>query len=208
MDIDLENLRDLEALVVTLKGVRDIHESTLVFVGRIRREYYLRMEEAKRQLRKRMDEWEGVEPDAALADGTPEERKAELERRIRVVRAQQMSLQDAAVSAYVGRAPSFRTMYAQASRLLERELDVQIGNLNRWESESLSLELRSLKRQEVSQASHYFHYVQELYLYLCGREDRLEKFATYWRDQVQRMGSDASNVRARIRRAMVGPVGH
>ena len=79
-----------------------------------------------RQLRQRMNELEGEVADPGLADGSREDRKVELERRLRRVRAQQLSLKDAAVAAYVRLPSVIRVRYAQASWLLERELVRQI----------------------------------------------------------------------------------
>ena len=202
-----ENLRDQETLLETLQLIRDEHGSTHVVLKRIRDDYARKMLGTMRQLGQRMNELEGEVADPSLADGCREDLKVELEKRLRRVRAQQLSLQDAAVAAYVQLPSAIRVRYAQASWLLERELVRQIERLSRREFGNRMVEFRSLKRREVWQASHYHQLVRELYERLTASKRRAWMLVQHWNDQVREVCWDMTRWRAEMKRIELGPVG-
>ena len=186
----------MDELLSTLRRVRDEHASTHLVVKRTRDEYLRKVEEAKRQLQRRIDELEGVQPDHVLLYGTAGEAKAELENKRGLVRAQQMSLLDAAVAAYVGLPYGARIPYVRASRWLEEELNEHLHS----QVGDQGSDFHTLKRREVWQACHYFYYVREIHMRLEERETRLESFVKYWNERAIGVFWDATILRGEMRR--------
>ena len=125
-----------------------------------------------------------------------------------MVRAQQLSLQDAAVASYVKLPPPDRRQYERASWVLECELVYQIRHLNYREFWDREQEFHSLKREEVWQAGSYHHLMEELYERLRERENRLEGVVTYWNERLQEVNQGIEGLLEEARRVLSGSARH
>lgn len=132
----------------------------LVLVERTRDDYGERYDKSLDRLCRLHGEKRG-DNDRGFEGESRDVQKAELERRLRLLRVQQMSLQDAAVAAFG--MPSLQDKYKTSSRKLEAKLRSQIRILSKRDFIDKHFAIVNLKRKEISQESNYGSRREDLY---------------------------------------------
>ena len=113
---------------------------------------------------------EGEVADPSLVDGSREERRMELEKRLRQVRAQQLSLHEGGCGRIRPTALRDSTPVMLRPRgCWNVELERQIEYLSQREFGNRMLEFCSLKRREIWHASHYHQMIREQYERLVAK---------------------------------------
>ena len=165
---ELELKLELREIQKNLEMVRDQFDILI----NLKKEYNERCFESDQRLQRLIDEKYGELPDIELEQRTRFEQKTELERRLWVVREQQMSLADACVAAYG--TSTFERDYRKASRSLEEKLQYQMEVLGVRNFRKFQAALKELKEDEINQERYSGAKLEDLYTNLSvqAREKR------------------------------------